>query len=145
MPECLTFHFDVDGENFSSAGEASVRVKKKLRQLGLPPDVIRRVSIAMYEGEINMVIHADGGTADVSVTDDEVIITLADHGPGIPDVGLAMQEGYSTARDNIRALGFGAGMGLPNMKKYTDEMQIDTELGIGTTITMKVRHKECVT
>ena len=113
-------------------------VKKKLRQLGFPPDVIRKVSIAMYEGEINMVIHADGGTADVEVTDDEIVIILADHGPGIPNVEMAMQEGFSTARDNIRALGFGAGMGLPNMKKYTDEMKIDTEVGVGTTITMKV-------
>ena len=138
MAENVTFHFDVDGEDFTSAGEASVLVKKKLRQLGLSPEVIRRVSIAMYEGEINMVIHAEGGTADVTVTDDEVIIVLADRGPGIPDVSLAMQEGYSTARDNIRALGFGAGMGLPNMKKYTDSMEIDTKIGVGTTITMKV-------
>lgn len=142
MAENVTFHFDVDGENFTSAGEASVLVKKKLRQLGLSPEVIRRVSIAMYEGEINMVIHADGGTADVTVTDDEVIIVLADRGPGIPDISLAMQEGYSTARDNIRALGFGAGMGLPNMKKYTDSMDIETELGVGTTITMKVSCKD---
>ena len=98
----VTFHFDVDGADFSSAGEASVKVKKKLRQLGVSPDVIRKVSIAMYEGEINMVIHAEGGTADVTVTDEEVIIVLADKGPGIPDVSLAMKEGYSTARDNIR-------------------------------------------
>ena len=138
MAENIRFHFDVDGENFPSAGEASVAVKKKLRQLGFSPDVIRKVSIAMYEGEINMVIHADGGTADVEVTDDEIVIVLADHGPGIPNVEMAMQEGFSTARDNIRALGFGAGMGLPNMKKYTDEMKIDTEVGVGTTITMKV-------
>jgi anti-sigma regulatory factor (Ser/Thr protein kinase) len=138
MSEPIRFHFDVDGENFTSAGEASVAVKKKLRQLGYPPDVIRKVSIAMYEGEINMVIHADGGTADVEVYDDKIVIILADHGPGIPDVELAMQEGYSTARENIRALGFGAGMGLPNMKKYTDSMQIDTEVGVGTTITMTV-------
>ncbi|MCR5690122.1 MAG: ATP-binding protein [Clostridiales bacterium] len=142
MSDNVTFHFDVDGENFSSAGEASVMVKKKLRQLGLSPEVIRRVSIAMYEGEINMVIHANGGSADVTVTDDDVIIVLADRGPGIPDVGLAMQEGYSTARDNIRALGFGAGMGLPNMKKYTDSMEIDTKVGVGTTITMKVSCKD---
>ncbi len=134
----VTFHFDVDGADFSSAGEASVKVKKKLRQLGVSPDVIRKVSIAMYEGEINMVIHAEGGVADVTVTDKEVVIVLADKGPGIPDVALAMKEGYSTARDNIRALGFGAGMGLPNMKKYTDSMKIDTEVGVGTTITMKV-------
>ena len=134
----VTFHFDVDGADFSSAGEASVKVKKKLRQLGVSPDVIRKVSIAMYEGEINMVIHAEGGVADVTVTDNEVVIVLADKGPGIPDVALAMKEGYSTARDNIRALGFGAGMGLPNMKKYTDSMKIDTEVGVGTTITMTV-------
>lgn len=136
--EPITFHFDVDGENFSSAGEASVVIKKKLRQLGFSPEIIRRVSIAMYEGEINMVIHASGGVADVSVTDDYIELVLADHGPGIPDVDLAMQEGYSTARENIRALGFGAGMGLPNMKKYTDYMHIDTEVGKGTTVTMRV-------
>lgn len=138
MAEDIRFHFDVDGENFSSAGEASVVVKKKLRQLGFPPDVIRKVSIAMYEGEINMVIHADGGTADVEVLEDEIVIVLSDRGPGIPNVEQAMQEGFSTARDNIRQLGFGAGMGLPNMKKYTDYMKIDTEVGVGTTITMKV-------
>ena len=138
MSEEIKFHFDVDGENFSSAWEASVVLKKKLRQLGFPPDVISKVSIAMYEGEINMVIHADGGTADVEVLDDEIVIVLSDRGPGIPNVDLAMQEGYSTARENIRSLGFGAGMGLPNMKKYTDYMHIDTEVGVGTTITMKV-------
>ncbi len=138
MSEPIRFHYDVDGENFTSAGEASVAVKKKLRQLGYPPDVIRKVSIAMYEGEINMVIHANGGAADVEVYDDKIVIILADHGPGIPNVELAMQEGYSTARENIRALGFGAGMGLPNMKKYTDDMKIDTEVGVGTTITMTV-------
>ena len=138
MPEKISFHFDVDGENFSSAGEASVLVKKKLRQMGYHPDIIRRVAIAMYEGEINMVIHANGGVADVDVLDDEIVIVLADHGPGIADVELAMQEGYSTARENIRALGFGAGMGLPNMKKYTDEMQIESTVGVGTTVTMTV-------
>ena len=138
MHEPVKFHFNVDGENFSSAGEASVMVKKKLRQLGFSPEVMRRVSIAMYEGEINMVIHADGGSADVTVGDEYIEIVLADKGPGIPDIDLAMQEGYSTARDNIRALGFGAGMGLPNMKKYTDYMHIDTEVGVGTTITMRV-------
>ena len=135
----LRFHFDVDGDNFTSAGAASVEVKKKLRQLGVPPDVIRRVSIAMYEGEINMVVHAHGGKADVIVEPDTITIVLADTGPGIKDIDLAMQEGYSTAPDNIRALGFGAGMGLPNMKRYTDSMHIDSEVGKGTTVTMKVR------
>lgn len=138
MTAPLNFHFDVDGENFTSAGEASVQIKKNLRQLGLSPDVIRRVSIAMYEGEINMVIHADGGLADVNVYENYVEIILEDHGPGIANVQLAMQEGFSTAPDNVRSLGFGAGMGLPNMKKYTDEMNIDTEFGRGTKITMKV-------
>lgn len=138
MNDSLTFHYDVDGENFVSAGQASVQVKKTLRRLGMPPEVIRRVAIAMYEGEINMVIHAGGGTADVSIFEDKIVIVLADKGPGIPDVGLAMQEGYSTAGDNVRSLGFGAGMGLPNMKRYTDSMDIDTVVGEGTTITMTV-------
>ncbi|MBQ2766339.1 MAG: ATP-binding protein [Clostridia bacterium] len=139
MSDAVKFHFEVDGSDFSSAGAASVMVKKKLRQLGYPPDIIRKVSIAMYEGEINMVIHANGGTADVEVFDEEIVITLSDRGPGIPNVELAMQEGYSTARENIRNLGFGAGMGLPNMKKYTDSMKIDTVIGEGTTITMTVK------
>ena len=138
MSESVMFHFDVDGDSFESAGEASIVVKKRLRQLGLDPDIIRRVSIAMYEGEINMVIHADGGTADVSVGLDEIDITLADKGPGIPDVEKAMQKGWSTASEEVRSAGFGAGMGLPNMKKNTDEMEIETEVGVGTTIHMKV-------
>lgn len=138
MSEPLIFHFDVDGENFASAGQASTQVKKNLRQLGVPAATIRRVSIAMYEGEINMVIHADGGTADVSVGLDEIDITLADKGPGIPDVEKAMQKGWSTASEEVRSAGFGAGMGLPNMKKNTDEMEIETEVGVGTTIHMKV-------
>ncbi|MBR4071366.1 MAG: ATP-binding protein [Clostridia bacterium] len=136
--EIIRFHFDVDGDDFSSAGAASVEVKKRLRQLGFAPDVIRRVAIAMYEGEINMVIHADGGVVDVEVGDDDITMILSDRGPGIENVELAMQEGYSTARDNIRSLGFGAGMGLPNMKKYTDDMKIETEIGVGTTVIMKV-------
>ena len=138
MSDVVKFHFDVDGSDFSSAGAASVTVKKKLRQLGYSPDVIRRVSIAMYEGEINMVIHANGGTADVEAGDDRIVIVLSDKGPGIPDVELAMQAGYSTAKDHIRNLGFGAGMGLPNMIKYTDDLRIDTVVGEGTTITMTV-------
>ena len=136
MSEPLVFTFSVDGENFTSAGNASVAVKKKLRWLGFPPDIIRRVSVAMYEGEINMVIHAGGGTATVTVFQDRIDIVLEDHGPGIANVDLAMKEGFSTATDHIRDLGFGAGMGLPNMKKNTDSMEIQTELGKGTTIKM---------
>ena len=138
MSELLTFHYDVDGEDFTSAGQASVAIKKNLRQLGIAPEIIRRVSIAMYEGEINMVIHADGGDADVSVTEDYIEIILKDKGPGIRNIEQAMQEGFSTATDTIRSLGFGAGMGLPNMKRYTDYMHIDSVLGVGTTITMRV-------
>ena len=138
MSESVRFHFDVDGENFTSAGQASVQVKKNLRQLGIPAEIIRRVSIAMYESEINMVIHAGGGRADVVVSESSINIILDDDGPGIADVELAMREGYSTAPDNIRSLGFGAGMGLPNMKRYTDKMDIDTAPGKGTRITMRV-------
>ena len=138
MADELLFCFNVDGEDFTSAGQASVQIKKNLRQLGIDPEIIRRVSIAMYEGEINMVIHAGGGVALVKVYQDYIEIILEDHGPGIKDIDLAMQEGYSTAPDSIRSLGFGAGMGLPNMKKYTDDMQIKSELGVGTTITMRV-------
>ena len=138
MSEPLHFHYNVDGKNFTSAGEASVDIKKKLRLIGISPEVIRRVSIAMYEGEINMVIHARGGDADVFVTPEMIEIVLSDQGPGIKDVELAMQEGYSTAPDNIRTLGFGAGMGLPNMKRYTDRLDIETTVGEGTKIIMEV-------
>ncbi len=138
MSDSVKFRFDVDGSNFTTAGQASVQVKKNLRELGIPAEAIRRVSIAMYEGEINMVIHAHGGVAEVEVFEDKIVIVLSDTGPGIPNIELAMKEGYSTAPDNIRSLGFGAGMGLPNMKRYTDGMKIDTELGKGTTITMVV-------
>ena len=138
MSQELVFHFDVDGNDFTSAGQASVQVKKNLRQLGIPTEIIRRVSIAMYEGEINMVIHAGGGVADVKVCEDHVEIILTDKGPGIKNIEQAMQEGFSTAPDRIRSLGFGAGMGLPNMKRYSDDMQIDSVVGEGTTITMRV-------
>ncbi len=142
MSEELVFRFEVDGDDFTSAGQASVQVKKNLRSLGIDAETIRRVSIAMYEGEINMVIHAGGGIAEVRVTEDYIEIILDDKGPGIKDIDLAMQEGFSTAPDQIRSLGFGAGMGLPNMKRYTDYMNITSELGIGTRIVMRVNTKE---
>ncbi len=138
MSDSLNLHFDVDGEDFTSAGRASVQVKKALQEIGLSSEVIRKVSIAMYEGEINMVIHANGGDADVNIYEDHIEIILADHGPGIENIDLAMQEGFSTAPDTVRTLGFGAGMGLPNMKRYTDSMDIDSTVGVGTTITMNV-------
>lgn len=134
----IELRYDVPGDDFSRAGEASGNVKAQLKKLGFDPALIRNVVIALYEGEINMVIHANGGTIDVSIDPDCIRMVLADHGPGIADVELAMQAGYSTAPDNVRALGFGAGMGLPNIKKYTDDMRIDTKLGEGTTMYLRV-------
>lgn len=138
MGDQLIFTYVIDGNDFTRAGEASGSVKNKLKMLGVSGDVIRKTAIAMYEGEINMVIHADGGTITVTISDTDITMVLADTGPGIPDIDQAMQEGFSTAREEVRSLGFGAGMGLPNMKRYSDEMHIDTVVGQGTTITMKV-------
>ena len=136
--DSIKLHYEVPGDDFTRAGAASGDVKRNLKTLGISPSVIRNVSIAMYEGEINMVIHTGGGEIDVEITENEIIMTLADKGPGIENIELAMKEGYSTAPDNIRSLGFGAGMGLPNIKKYTDEFGIDTAVGEGTTLNLKV-------
>ena len=138
MEEVIVLTYDISADDFTRAGEASSDVKRKLKQMGVSPDAIRKVAIAMYEGEINMVIHAKGGVITVEITTEKIKMILADVGPGIPDVKLAMQAGYSTAPDEIRSLGFWAGMGLPNMKKYSDSMDIDTRIGEGTTITMVV-------
>ena len=132
----IKLHYDVDSNDFSCAGEASCKIKKALKDLGFDAALIRNVAIAVYEGEINMVIHAEGGTIDAEISPEKVTVVLADKGPGIPDVEMAMREGYSTAPENVRALGFGAGMGLPNIKKYSDAMDISTEIGVGTTITL---------
>ena len=137
--ETIKLVYPVEGGDLIEAGEASSKMKLTLKKLGLPPDVIRRASICMYEGEINMVIHADGGQAEVEVGMDEIIIRMADHGPGIPDVAKAMEEGFSTAGPTARNLGFGAGMGLPNMKRYSDDLHIDTKVGEGTTVTVRIR------
>ncbi len=139
MSESLKLHYTVDGTDFTVAGECSSNVKKTLKQLGFSPEVIRRVAIAMYEGEINMVIHANGGVIDVEISPDKIVAVLQDTGPGIADINKAMQEGFSTASNRVRELGFGAGMGLPNMKKYTDDMVIDTKVGEGTTVTLTVK------
>lgn len=136
--KALTLEYHVPGDDFTRAGEASSKVKNMLKRMGFDSDTIRRVAIAMYEGEINMVIHGGGGNAFVSIYADRVEISLVDHGPGIADVDKAMQEGYSTAPDNVRALGFGAGMGLPNMKKYTDALQVESVVGEGTTLKMTI-------
>ena len=134
----LTLHFEVPGDDFTRAGEASGSVKRTLKDLGFSPEMVRKVVIALYEAEINLVIHAGGGEIDVEISPEGVSMVLTDKGPGIPDVEMAMKEGYSTAPDNVRSLGFGAGMGLPNIKKYTDEMKIDSVVGEGTTMYLKV-------
>ena len=136
--KALTLEYHVPGDDFTRAGEASSKVKNMLKRMGFDSDTIRRVAIAMYEGEINMVIHGGGGNAFVSIYADRVEISLVDHGPGIADVDKAMQEGYSTAPDNVRALGFGAGMGLPNIKKYADVPQVESVTGEGTTLKMTI-------
>lgn len=135
----IVWQFNVEGNNFELAGHASQQTKSRLKEIGIPNEIIRRVIIAMYEGEINMVIHANGGSATVKLEPALITVVLADTGKGIENVELAMKEGYSTATTEIRELGFGAGMGLPNMKKYSDEMLIDTKVGVGTTITMKFK------
>ena len=139
MSEAISLHYIVDGDDFTRAGEASANVKKTLRQLGMSPEIIRKVAIVLYEGEINMVIHADGGVIDVEIAPDEISMVLKDTGKGIADIKRAMKEGYSTAPEEVRSLGFGAGMGLPNMKKYTDQMAIETVIGAGTTMTLTVQ------
>lgn len=138
MDDAIVLTYDISPDDFTRAGEASSDVKGKLKQMGVSPEAVRKVAIAMYEGEINMVIHAKGGKLTVTITPVQIEMVLADVGPGIPDIEMAMKAGYSTAPDEVRSLGFGAGMGLPNMKKYTDDMKIETELGVGTTITMAV-------
>lgn len=138
MGDAIVLNYEISPDDFTRAGEASSDVKGKLKQLGISPEAVRKVAIAMYEGEINMVIHAKGGEITVEITPVQVKMVLADVGPGIPDVEKAMKAGYSTAPDEVRNLGFGAGMGLPNMKKYTDEMTIDSTVGVGTTVRMAV-------
>ena len=138
VDDTIAYHYVVHGDDFTRAGEASSSLKSNLKKLGIPSPIIRKIAIAMYEGEINMVIHARGGTIDALIYPEYVEMILDDVGPGIPDVEAAMQTGFSTATQQVRNLGFGAGMGLPNMKKYTDCMEIHTQLGIGTKVIMRV-------
>lgn len=132
-------HYDISGYDFSRAGEASSSFKTVLKKLGVRADIIKRVAIAMYEAEINTVIHGGGGVCDAEILPDCIKITFSDKGPGIENLELAMQEGYSTASEHVRELGFGAGMGLPNIKKYTDEMYIDTAPRKGVTIVLIIK------
>lgn len=120
--------------DFSAAGKASTEVKRLLARLGLGQELVKRIAIAMYEGEMNIAIHGGGGRAEMDLTPEMVEISLVDRGPGIADIGLAMTEGYSTASEEVRNMGFGAGMGLPNMKRNADAMTIESKIGSGTSV-----------
>lgn len=135
----MNFEYEVSGEDYSLAGRASSDIKKKLKQLGIPSPVIKKTAISMYEAEINMVIHADGGIILVNLDPEQIKIVLKDTGPGIPDLDQAMKEGYSTANDAARELGFGAGMGLMNIQRNSDSLHIDTIAGQGTTVTILLK------
>ena len=130
--------FDVQGGSFQNAGNVSGQIKSILKEMGVSTDIVRRVAIICYESEINIVSYAKKGTITLVVTDEAVKIETKDEGPGIPDIELAMKEGYSTATAAVREMGFGAGMGLANMKKYSDHLIITSEVGIGTCVTMIV-------
>ncbi|MDR1066417.1 MAG: ATP-binding protein [Clostridiales bacterium] len=134
----MKLHYEVAGDDLVWAGAAASDLKNELKRLGICPEVIRKTAVAMYEAEINMVIHADGGSIDVDISPDSILVTLKDNGVGIPDIEKAMIEGYSTASEEVRDMGFGAGMGLPNIKRCADVLKITSEIGVGTTVEIQV-------
>ncbi len=137
--QTISLRYQIDGDNFTTAGQASSDLKKVLKQLGVLPEIIRKAAISMYEGEINTIIHGKGGEAEVTISSGDICIVFRDKGPGIPDIEKAMQAGFSTASNEARELGFGAGMGLPNMQKYSDDMKIESTVGVGTTVTLVIK------
>lgn len=130
--------FEIAGDKIDAMGEASSHIKKLLKTLGLSSQTIKRTAVSMYEAEVNLVIHGGGGQGFVEITPCKILIEFVDQGPGIPNIDLAMKEGYSTAPDHIREIGFGAGMGLPNIKKNSDELEIISEVGKGTKVTITI-------
>ena len=130
--------YPVQADDMTAAGDVSARIKRHMKRLGVPAAVMRRVSVCTYEAEINLVIHSDGGQIDFEIAEDRITVRASDIGPGIPDIDKAMTEGWSTATNEVRNMGFGAGMGLPNMKKYSDEFDIQSTVGVGTTVKMLV-------
>ena len=134
----MHYTFDIERGNFTDAGQASSSVKRTLKHLGVAPANIKRTVVALFEAEINAIAHAYGGTIDVDIDDQKIVMVVADKGPGIPNIDLAMQEGWSTASPEVREMGYGAGMGLPNIKKNTDDLKIESTVGVGTTVTMTV-------
>lgn len=137
-PQAMRLTYDVFGNDFNSAGKAAEQAKRVLKQIGIDSSIIRKVSIAAYEAEMNIVIHAYKGQLIFSITPKYIELIAKDEGPGIPNIEKAMEEGYSTAPDKIRELGFGAGMGLPNMKKFSDIFEIDSVVGKGTQVRMVI-------
>ncbi len=134
----MNFEFYVEGGNFIKAGTTSSQVKKILKQLNVDSKIIKRVVVALYEAEVNIVAHAWSGKALINISTDRIDLKLIDEGPGIPDIELAMQQGYSTASSEVREMGFGAGMGLPNIKNNCDELNITSEVGVGTVVQMAI-------
>ena len=134
----MHYTFEIERGNFTDAGQASSSVKRTLKHLGVAPANIKRTVVALFEAEINAIAHAYGGTIDVDIDDQKIVMVVADTGPGIPNLDLAMQEGWSTASPEVREMGYGAGMGLPNIKKNTDDLKIESTVGVGTTVTMTV-------
>ncbi len=141
----LTLHFKVDDEDFIIAGEAASKTKKALQQLGLDREVVKNAAIIVYEAAINIAIHANHGEIQIIIVPERVTIIASDEGEGIPDIELAMQEGYSTAPEEVREMGFGAGMGLFNIKQCSDELTIESTVGVGTTLkaTLYLLQKDC--
>ena len=135
----LQERFPVEMGAFATAGEASGKIKRTLKKLGVDSAIVRRVSIAAYEVELNLVIHSLGGEMELIVRPDFLALNVRDRGPGIPNIDLAMSEGFSTATDDVRMMGFGAGMGLPNMRRNASVFDIRSEVGVGTTIEMGFR------
>ena len=134
----MHYTFDIERGNFADAGQASSSVKRTLKHLGVAPANIKRTVVALFEAEINAIAHAYGGTIDVDIDDEKIVMVVADSGPGIPNLDLAMQEGWSTASAEVREMGYGAGMGLPNMQKNVDKLNVTSEVGVGTTVEMEV-------
>ena len=128
--------YPVKADDMTCAGDVSARIKRHMKRLGIPSSIMRRVSVCTYEAEINLVIHSDGGQIDFEISEDRILVRACDVGPGIPDIDKAMTEGWSTASNEVRNMGFGAGMGLPNMKRNADEFAISSVVGEGTDISM---------
>lgn len=135
----MILEYDVVSGDFTRAGYASSQIKKTLKQLGVASNIVKRVVVALYEAEVNIVAHADGGKITADITPEGIKVILADKGPGIPDVEKAMEKGFSTASQRVREMGFGAGMGLPNIKENADELKIETEVGVGTTLHIYIK------